>query len=156
VRRIADPAPERFSLKKFLATEIARNQVTVDELPDRIIVLIHGDGLFDSGVEIIKPTYLPILERIGEGLAQTKGRIEVTGHSDNVPISTSRFPSNRALSQARADEVLRVLAQGVSEINRLSSLGLADSKPIASNSSAEGRARNRRVEITVFERARGT
>jgi type VI secretion system protein ImpK len=155
LRRIEDPAPERFSLRKFLTAEIARNEVTVDELPDRIIVLINGDGLFDSGVDTIKSEYRAILEKIGEGVEQTKGRIEVSGHSDNVPISKrSRFPSNRALSQARADEVVRVLAQRVSERNRLTSLGLADSKPIASNSTAEGRAQNRRVEITVFERSR--
>lgn len=155
VRRIADPTPERFSLKVFLAPEISRGEVTVDEQPEKTVVLIHGDGLFDSGVDVIKTEYLPILDRIGEGLEQTRGRIQVTGHSDNVPIATRRFPSNRALSQARADEVVTVLTERVSDSNRMSSLGLADSQPVAPNDTAQGRARNRRVEITVFERARG-
>jgi len=155
VRRIADPAPDRFSLQTFLQPEITRGEVSVEERPDRTVVLIHGDGLFDSGVDVIKPAYLPILDRIGEGLEQTSGRIEVRGHSDNVPISTSRFASNRALSQSRADEVVRVLQQVVTETNRFTSLGMADTQPVASNDTAEGRARNRRVEITVFERARG-
>jgi len=154
VRRIADPAPERFSLRKFLEPEISRGQVTVDELPEKTIVLIHGDGLFDSAVDVIKPAFLPILDRIGDGLRQTKGRIQVTGHSDNVPISTRRFPSNRSLSQARADEVVRVLSARMSEGNRLSALGMADTKPIASNNTPLGRAQNRRVEIAVFERMR--
>lgn len=154
VRRIKDPAPERFSLKIFLGPEISRNQVTVDEQPEKTVVLIHGDGLFDSAVDVIKPTFLPILDRIGKGLEQTKGRIQVTGHSDNVPISTRRFPSNRSLSQARADEVVRVLAGRMNDGNRLSALGMADSKPIASNNTPQGRAQNRRVEITVFERLR--
>lgn len=149
MRRIADPAPERFSLKSFLEPEIARGEVSVDEQPDRTVVLIHGDGLFDSGVDVIKPAYLPILDRIGEGLEQTSGRIEVRGHSDNVPIATRRFPSNRALSQARADEVVRMLQQAVSEENRFTSLGMADTQPVAPNDSAEGRARNRRVEIRI-------
>jgi len=154
VRRIKDPAPERFSLKKFLGPEISRGEVTVDEQPDKSVVLIHGDGLFDSAVDVIKPAFLPVLERIGDGLKQTKGRIQVTGHSDNVPISTRRFPSNRSLSQARADEVVRVLAGQVTDANRMTSMGMADAKPIASNTTAQGRAQNRRVEITVFERLR--
>ncbi len=154
VRRIKDPTPERFSLKEFLGPEISRGQVTVDEQPDKTIVLIQGDGLFDSAVDVIKPAFLPILRRIAEGLRQTKGRIQVTGHSDNVPISTRRFPSNRSLSQARADEVVRVLKDQVRDGSRLSALGMADTKPIASNSTAQGRAQNRRVEITVFERMR--
>lgn len=154
-RQIDDPAPDRFSLKAFLHEEIALNQVSVDEQPDRTVVLIHGDGLFDSGADLIKPGFLPILNRIGAGLEQTRGRIEVTGHSDNVPIATRRFPSNRALSQARANEVVRMLGQSVSDNGRLSALGMADSAPVASNDTAAGRAQNRRVEITVFERARG-
>lgn len=151
VRRIMDPAPERFSLKVFLQAEISRNQVTVDEQADRTVIEIRGDGLFDSAADVIKPAFLPILDRIGNGLEQTKGRIQVTGHSDNVPISTRRFPSNRSLSQARADEVVRVLASRMNNRNRLSALGMADNKPIASNNTAQGRAQNRRVEITVFE-----
>jgi type VI secretion system protein ImpK len=155
VRRIADPTPDRFSLKIFLAPEISRGQVTVDEQPEKTVVLIHGDGLFDSGVDVIKPAYLPILNRIGEGLESTNGRIIVTGHTDNVPISTRQFPSNRALSQARADEVMKYLQGSVSNRNRLSARGMAATKPIASNASPQDRAKNRRVEITVHERSKG-
>jgi type VI secretion system protein ImpK len=155
-RRIADPTPDRFSLAVFLEPEISRNQVTVDERPDKTIVLIHGDGLFDSAADAIKPAYLPILNRIAEGLEQTRGRIEVAGHSDNVPISTSRFPSNRSLSQARADEVVRILSQQLSEDNRLSAIGMADTQPVAGNDTPQGRAQNRRVEISVFERSRSS
>lgn len=155
LQRIPDPAPERFSLKIFLAPEISQGKVSVEELPDKTIVLIHGDGLFDSGVDVIQSSILPILARIGEGLAQTRGRIEVTGHSDNVPIATRRFPSNLSLSQARAEEVVRIFSSYVSEINRFSALGLADTQPIAPNDTPEGRKQNRRVEIAVFERMRG-
>jgi len=155
VRQIADPGPDRFSLKKFLAPEIERGEVSVDEMPDNTVVRIHGDGLFDSGVDVIKPAYLSILERIAEGLEQTRGRIQVTGHSDNVPISTRRFPSNQSLSQARAEEMVRYLGERMSEGDRLRALGMADRMPIASNETAQGRAQNRRVDITVFERARG-
>jgi type VI secretion system protein ImpK len=155
LRQIEEPAPERFSLKIFLKPEIDRGEVAVNEHPDRTIVLIKGDGLFDSGSELIESKYQPVLSRIGEGLENTNGRIKVTGHSDNVPISTRRFPSNRSLSQARADEVMTFLADFVSDTNRMSALGMADQQPIASNDSAEGRKENRRVEIIVFERSRG-
>lgn len=155
VRRIADPKPERFSLRIFLSPEIERSEVSVDEQPDKTVVLIHGDGLFDSGVDVVRPAYQPVLTRIGEGLEQTRGRIEVIGHSDNVPISTRRFPSNQSLSQARAEEVVRMLNEVVSDNERMRALGMADRAPIAPNDSPEGRALNRRVEITVYERARG-
>jgi len=153
-RRIADPTPDRFSLSIFLQPEIEKGQVSVAELPEKTIVLIRGDGLFDSGADVIKPAYIPILKRIAEGLEQTRGRIEVAGHSDNVPISTARFPSNRILSQARADEVVRILNQQISDTNRLTAIGLADTQPIAANDTPQGRAQNRRVEITVLERSR--
>ena len=154
IRRIADPTPDRFSLKIFLEPEISRGEVTVDEQVEKIIVLIHGDGLFGSGSDLIKPAYAPILQRIAEGLAQSRGRVQVAGHSDNVPIATARFPSNRALSQARADQVVKMLASQMSDSNRLSAIGVAESQPIASNATAEGRAQNRRVEITLLERMR--
>lgn len=154
LRRIADPTPDRFSLRIFLEPEISRNQVTVDEQAEKTVVLIRGDGLFDSGADVIKSGILPILKRIGEGLEQTKGRIQISGHSDNVPIATARFPSNRSLSQARADEVVRILSGQVGDANRMTALGLADTKPLASNDTPQGRAQNRRVEIEVLERRR--
>jgi type VI secretion system protein ImpK len=155
VRIAPPPAPERFSLKKFLGPEIDRGLVTVDEGPEKTIVLIKGDGLFDSGVDVVKSNFMPILGRISQGLKQTRGRIEVTGHTDNVPIATRRFPSNRSLSQARAEEVVRILSGQVTDVKRMSAVGMADTKPIASNETTEGKRKNRRVEITVFERARG-
>jgi type VI secretion system protein ImpK len=155
VHHIADPAPPRFDMSGFLEPEVREGLVTVQEMDDRTVVLIRGDGLFDSGVEAIKTAFLPLMERIGEGLEETNGEILVTGHSDNVPISTRRFPSNRALSQARAEEVVSELARYMSKEGRMRALGMADSRPVAPNDTAEGRARNRRVEITIFERVRG-
>ncbi|MEE4217173.1 MAG: type IVB secretion system protein IcmH/DotU [Xanthomonadales bacterium] len=155
IRRIADPAPPRFSMQGFLAPEVAEGLVTVQEMDDKTIVLIRGDGLFDSGVDLVKPSYLPLLARIGKGLEETTGNIRVIGHSDNVPISTRRFPSNRALSQARAEAVVAELVKQVSKGERIRALGVADTQPVASNDTAEGRAKNRRVEITILERVRG-
>jgi type VI secretion system protein ImpK len=155
LQRIAAPTKERFSLKIFMADEIAAGQVSVDENPDAIIVRLHGDVMFDSGQDVIKSSYEPILEKLSEGLIETSGSIQVIGHSDSDRISTRRFPSNRALSQARADEVVKILSTRVPS-NRMTSIGMADKEPIASNDTAAGKARNRRVEVTVNERAGGS
>ena len=153
---IADPGPARFGLEKFLEPEIRSGQVTVKELPDRIVVSIAGDNLFDSGNEVISADYHQIIQRIGEGLEQTKGRIKVIGHTDNIPMGRNkRFSSNFSLSQARAESVVSLLNSSVSNQERLIAEGLGDTRPIASNSSASGRSQNRRVEVTLMERSRG-
>jgi flagellar motor protein MotB len=75
--------------------------------------------------------------------------VRVVGHSDNVPIRTARFPSNWELSRARAASIARELAREMSDSSRLRVDGLADTQPIASNATPEGRQRNRRIEIIV-------
>jgi len=154
---IADPGPERFGLRAFLEPEISAGEVTVEELPDRIVVSISGDNLFDSGSEVISSDYHDLIHRIGEGLEQTKGRIKVIGHTDNIPMGRNkRFSSNFSLSQSRAESVVRLLMVDVSNPSRLTAEGLGDTQPVASNSTPAGRAQNRRVEITLMERERGS
>ena len=154
--QISSPEPPRFSLREFLAPEIAAGQVTVSELPDRMVVSINGDGLFESGSERIKPEYQAVLMRIGEGVDQTTGRVRVLGHSDNVPMRrNSRFPSNFELSQARAESVLAILHDEMRDRARTVAEGLGDTQPIRDNATREGRAQNRRVEVVVMERAGG-
>jgi type VI secretion system protein ImpK len=153
---IPDPEPARFGLQQFLQPEIDSGQVTVEELPDRIVVSIAGDNLFDSGSEIISGEYHDIIDRIGEGLEQTSGRIMVIGHTDNIPMGRNkRFSSNFSLSQARAESVVELLAASISKPSRLTAEGLGETRPVAPNDSAGGRAQNRRVEVILMERARG-
>jgi type VI secretion system protein ImpK len=81
----------------------------------------------------------------------------VIGHSDNVPMRRNRrFASNYELSQGRAESVVTLLQEVVSKPGRMVAEGLGDSRPIAPNTNAGGRAQNRRVEITLLERARGS
>ena len=89
------------------------------------------------------------IDRIGQALAQNPGRVLVSGHTDNVPIRSARFPSNWHLSQARAQAVQQILAEKIGAA-RIQSEGRADSEPIASNVTVGGRARNRRVEVSLF------
>jgi type VI secretion system protein ImpK len=93
-----------------------------------------------------------LFERIAAALNQLPGQVLVSGHSDNQPIRSLRYPSNWHLSKDRAENVLRQLATTVKP-TRLGSESRADAEPVADNGSAEGRARNRRVEITLFAAA---
>lgn len=159
VRRYADERPDRISLKAFLADEIAQGLVMVDEdRPDYILVRVTGNNMFASGQDTISPAFLPIFNRIGEELIRTKGRIKVIGHTDSVPMRTTgrfearRFPSNQSLSQARAEEVVRILSTHV-DPGRLTAIGMADKDPLPGIPGED--ARNRRVEIQVLERRKG-
>ena len=144
---LAAPAPPR--LAGLLEPDIRAGAVQVLDQADRSVVTLLGDGLFASGSAEVEARALPLLQRIGAALARLPGPVTITGHTDNQPIRSLRFPSNWHLSQARAEAVRALLAQSLPAA-RLRAEGRADSEPVASNASAEGRARNRRVEITLM------
>jgi type VI secretion system protein ImpK len=114
------------------------------------VVVLRGDGLFESGSIQVRQQYLPVLHRVADALNGTVGAILVTGYSDNVPIRTVQFPSNWELSQARADSVKALLESRLRDPNRVRAEGKGEADPVAPNNSAENRARNRRVEITLL------
>lgn len=140
--------PDR--LATFLAPEIRENLLTVRDEADRSVVVLRGDGLFESGSVQVRQHYLPVLHRVADALNGTVGAILVTGYSDNVPIRTVQFPSNWELSQARADSVKALLESRLRDPNRVRAEGKGEADPVAPNNSAENRARNRRVEITLL------
>ncbi|TVT86322.1 DotU family type VI secretion system protein [Pseudomonas sp. H3(2019)] len=141
---------ERPRLAGFLADEIKAGRVAVEDAVDRSVVTIRGDELFASGSASIVDNFQPLMLRIAEAIRMVKGQVRVTGHSDNRPIATLRFPSNWALSEARATSVLQILSAKTGQPERFSAEGRSDTEPLASNATTEGRARNRRVEITVL------
>jgi type VI secretion system protein ImpK len=146
-------APPRLNLTKFLAPEIREGLVYVREEPDRSTVIIRGDGLFASGRAEVKEGYYPLLARIAAALQTARGHVLVTGHTDNVPIFTPRFPSNWHLSKARAEAVVKLLVADTGTPQRFTAEGRADTEPLVPNDSAENRARNRRVEIVLLTAA---
>lgn len=141
---------ERPRLAGFLAEDIKAGRVAVEDAVDRSVVTIRGDELFASASASIRDDFQPLMLRIADAIRKVKGQVRVTGHSDNRPIATLRFPSNWKLSQARAESVLQILAAKTGQAERFSAEGRSDTEPLASNATAEGRARNRRVEISVL------
>jgi type VI secretion system protein ImpK len=150
--RVAAPVPPRPSaaprLAAFLADEIQRGLVKVDDNADRSVVTILGDGLFKPGEAAIGTDDQWLLGRIGDALKRVPGQVDVIGHSDNIPIRTLRFPSNWELSKARAESVARLLAARIGPA-RVRYDGRGDSEPVTPNDTPQSRAKNRRVEITL-------
>ncbi len=143
------------TVSKFLAPEIAEGLVGVQGDAQRLVVRINGRGMFEPGSAELEPRMVQVLKRIGQALANETGRVTVLGHSDNQPIRTVRFPSNFQLSAARADAAKAVLAAAAAQPDRFTSAGRADTEPLASNATAEGREQNRRIEV-VLARNEGT
>ncbi len=135
-------------LATFLKPEIDAGLVQVRDLSDRSIVIVKGDGFFEPGSAVISDRVKPLLVRIDAGLQASPGNVLVTGHTDNQPIRSLRYPSNWHLSQDRATAVKALLTSLKPE--RLRAEGRADAEPVETNATAAGRARNRRVEITLM------
>lgn len=147
---VARPAAPVNRFAQFLEPEIREGLVTVRDEADRSVVILRGDGLFDSGATEVKSRYMPVLARVADALNTVPGTVLVTGYTDNVPIRTVRFPSNYELSQARADVVRRIVDERLTVRNRIRAEGRADSDPVVPNNSADNRSRNRRVEVTLL------
>jgi type VI secretion system protein ImpK len=138
----------------FLQPEIERGLVTVQGDAQRLMVRILSRGMFESGSAQVQPGAQPLLQRVGQALREEPGRVLVVGHSDNQPIRSVRFPSNFELSAARADAARQLLAGASGQPERFTSAGRADTEPLGSNATPEGRDANRRIEI-VLTRAEG-
>ena len=143
------PPPVAPRLAGLLKPDIDAGRVQVQDLGDRSIVIIKGDGMFQSGGSVLSDDVMPTLARIQAALMKVPGRILITGHTDSQPIRSLRFPSNWHLSQARADSVKMMLGANI-KAERLLAEGRAESEPVGDNATADGRAQNRRVEITLF------
>lgn len=141
----AAPAPRLASL---LQPEIDAGLIGVQDFADRSVITIKGDGFFAPSSADIASHVRPLLVRIEDALASFPGNVLVTGHTDNRPIRSLRYPSNWHLSQDRAHAVKQTLQKVNAQ--RLRAEGKSDSEPVSDNDSTEGRARNRRVEITLF------
>lgn len=138
-------------IRADLAADIARGLAEVERDGDRIVIRLGEQGGFVSGRAELQASFLPLLERVGATVAQTDNRITIEGHTDNVPIAFSeRFRSNWDLSAARSASVADYLINNSPiQEGRLMVVGFADTRPIDTNDTAAGRARNRRIEVIL-------
>ncbi len=118
----------------------------------KIIIRIQEKGSFAQGTDKIQEPFGFVLTKVARVLETVEGRIVVAGHTDNIPVRGNRYRSNWDLSSARAVSVAhKLLQEGVIEEKRMTVQGMAGNDPLANNESIEGRALNRRVEITVIK-----
>lgn len=145
--------PETGQLERIrtaLAPEIEAGGMAVEPIGDQIVVRVDNLILFDSGKAEVKPAFMPVAERIAAALDKEPGPINVIGHTDSVkPSPGAKYKSNYDLSVARAESVQKALAPNLSDPARIVVTGKGEDEPIADNGTAEGRAKNRRVEIMI-------
>lgn len=149
--RAAQKAKQTFNaIQTVMAHEIASDvmaiiragNVTVVRFPDRVS--------FPSGSGTFKDDFLPILDKFLRVLEESEGDILISGHTDDIPISTDQYRSNWDLSASRAISVAHYILQYTSiEPSRITVQGFADSRPLVANTDPESRSKNRRVEITI-------
>lgn len=137
-------------LLENMKSEIAQGQVTISELKGKLTVNMEAAILFDSGRADVKPDGIVILLKMVPTLKDVRDKsIRIEGHTDNVPIRSAQFPSNWELSAARAINVAKYLQQQGLDPANLSAAAFSEYKPVADNATKEGRAKNRRIEITL-------
>ena len=138
-------------LRADLSDEITAGLAEVEKDGDKIIVRLASQGSFTSGSSNLRQAFTPTLARLGNSLAQYPGSVMVEGHTDNVPVAFSeRFKSNWDLSAARAASIADFLLNSTNlEGGNVQIAGFADTRPLDSNDTPTGRARNRRIEVIV-------
>lgn len=147
-KKLAEEEAE--ALEKALEGEINEGLIEIIAMEDEVLIRIREKGSFSSGSAALSPTFYPVLDRIGDVVKDFEGEVVVAGHTDNVPISTRQFSSNWALSSARATNVVHYLTTKAGVLpERIEIRAHADSRPLESNDSWEGRSKNRRVEIIL-------
>ena len=141
------------NLENEMRASLESKDITISNLQGRLTVTIVDRVMFDSGEAVLKPDGAAVMLKIANLLAEHPNlKIHVIGHTDNIPIRPgARFASNWELSAARALAAVHFMTEkaGV-DPRRVGAVGYGEFRPIADNSTAEGRAKNRRIAITVL------
>jgi len=138
-------------IRMNLSKEISDGLAEVERDGDKIIVRLAEKGSFRSGFANLQPSFKPLLAKVGQSIKDSTGTITIEGHTDNVPMAFSdRFRSNWDLSAARSAAVADYLLDNTAvEDGRVTVTGYADTKPLTSNDSPQGRSKNRRIEVII-------
>ncbi|MFY8085698.1 MAG: type VI secretion system protein TssL, long form, partial [Rubrivivax sp.] len=149
----AQPAPplpaNRPRLAYYLREEIKAGQLAVEENRWMSKVTLLSEAAFDSGSAVPRRDAQQLMARIAEELDKVDGQVMVVGHTDNVPLRTLAHENNYELSRDRARWVAQMIRGRLKQPDRVRDDGRGEAEPVADNKTAEGRAKNRRVEITL-------
>lgn len=139
------------AIEAYLIKHGAQNKVSIGITRRGLVVSLKEAGFFDSGSAVIKQSGYELLNTIIEAMTQYSNPLRVEGHTDNVPINTPLFPSNWELSVARAANVLRYIQKSYDvDPKTLSATGYGEFRPAAENTTADGRSKNRRVDLVLL------
>ncbi len=138
------------NILKAMAPLISQGKVRVTQTSRGVSVEINASVLFAAGEAKLSPVSEKALRAVGEVLNKVDNDIQVEGHTDNIPISNAMFPSNWELSAVRASSVVRLFLDNGMDEKRLVAMGHGANQPVDSNDTAEGRLRNRRVQLMIL------
>lgn len=138
------------SIEAYLLKVGAKEKVSIAINQRGLVVSLKEAGFFGSGSATLKRESYTLLSDVVESLASYSNGIRVEGHTDNVPMSSTAFPSNWELSTARATSVVQYLVKHDFEPDHMSAAGYGEYRPVADNDSEEGRQKNRRVDIVLL------
>ncbi len=142
----------KLTLEKQLAQAVQDHDADVSVDPRGLVVSMPDDAAFPVGSTDVSPAALGMISKIADTVRSVPNGIRIEGHTDDVPISTSRYSSNWELSTARASAVVAYLVQNVGvDPTRLSAAGYGEFHPRVANDSPVNRARNRRIDIVILE-----
>jgi chemotaxis protein MotB len=138
------------ALAKDLEQEVAAGQIQITQLREGLRLNLAQDILFRSGAATLEPYGVELLTKVSEQLAKFPQQVEVQGHTDNVPVSSSsRWGTNWELAAARAASVVRLFEKHGVDPKHLTAVSYGQNAPVDSNDTPEGRARNRRIDIRL-------
>jgi chemotaxis protein MotB len=148
---LAELLPSLQYLNKELQSEIDKGKIEMHLEPRGLVLSLRQATFFPSGADAIDPKTYPIVEKIAQTIRELPNSVRLEGHTDSVPIHTARFRSNWELSANRSIGVMELLSdQFKIPQQRMAIAGYADTAPLDSNDTAEGRAHNRRVDIVIL------
>lgn len=137
-------------IMKVMERLVKSGQVRVTQSARGIAIEINASVLFASGQAALEGESLKVLKAVAEVLAEVDNNIQVEGYSDNAPINSPMYPSNWELSSARASGVARLFVENGIAADRVVVLGYGENRPVDTNETSEGRARNRRVTVMIL------
>lgn len=138
------------NILKVLAPLVSEGKVRVFQNSRGLSVEINASALFSSGDAKLTGESEQALRAVALVLKDDQHAIQIEGHTDVAPIKNALFPSNWELSAVRASSVVRLFIDGGISESRLTAIGHGSTQPISNNETLEGRARNRRVEVTIL------